>query len=108
MKNYEAISKVLKEKLVELEHRAGRIDRDVRHAGAPLPADSVEQISERANEEVLDGLNESARIEMEQINAALARMDRGDYGVCKECGEEIGLKRLEAVPYAECCINCAE
>ncbi len=107
MEDYEVISGLLRDKRSALASRVGRIAQDVRHAAAPLPADSVEQVSQRANDEVLDGLSEGARAEISQINAALDRIDRGDYGVCRECGEEIRLKRLEAVPYAERCINCA-
>lgn len=40
------------------------------------------------------------------LQAALARMDNGSYGVCQECGEEIGIRRLEAIPGATWCIQC--
>jgi DnaK suppressor protein len=46
--------------------------------------------------------------EIAQIDAALARIDAGTYGVCRECGEEIEPKRLEAVPYAATCADCAD
>jgi len=39
---------------------------------------------------------------------ALAKIESGDYGYCEECGEDIGLKRLEIFPDAKCCIVCAE
>lgn len=42
-----------------------------------------------------------------RIEAALRRIDEGEYGYCTECGEEIATKRLEADPAAVCCINCA-
>jgi DnaK suppressor protein len=35
-------------------------------------------------------------------------MDAGTYGVCGECGEEIEARRLEAVPYAATCTDCAD
>lgn len=37
---------------------------------------------------------------LEQIDAALERMDEGNYGYCEESGEEIGLRRLVALPFA--------
>jgi len=55
---------------------------------------------------VLDGLSEGARLEIGQIKAALVRMERGDYGFCKECGEAIRIGRPEAVPYPEFRIDC--
>ncbi len=40
------------------------------------------------------------------IDAALARLERGDYGVCGNCGEDIPLIRLKAVPFASYCVDC--
>jgi RNA polymerase-binding transcription factor DksA len=42
-----------------------------------------------------------------QINGALDRIENGSYGKCAECGAEIGKTRLDAVPYASLCIQCA-
>ena len=58
--------------------------------------------------EVRDGLDDEAATELNQINEALARLDAGEYGFCKSCGNEIGAMRLEALPYATLCIDCAE
>jgi DnaK suppressor protein len=41
-----------------------------------------------------------------KIDEAIARIDDGSYGVCEDCGEEIGLKRLEARPVTTLCIDC--
>ena len=38
----------------------------------------------------------------------LQKIEDGEFGVCERCGEEIGLKRLEARPVAELCIRCKE
>jgi DnaK suppressor protein len=40
------------------------------------------------------------------IEAALARIDQGSYGVCTVCGEEISVARLKAVPWTSVCISC--
>lgn len=45
--------------------------------------------------------------ELQRIEAALARLDAGDYGFCIACGEEIADKRLELDPTAPLCIDCA-
>lgn len=42
-----------------------------------------------------------------QVNAALVRIERGEYGECSECGEEIEEGRLNAVPYANLCVKHA-
>ena len=43
-----------------------------------------------------------------RIQAAMARLDDGSYGECIECGHEIAVKRLTAIPWAEFCIGCQE
>ena len=43
---------------------------------------------------------------IKKIRAALARMDEGVFGVCDECGEDIGVPRLKARPVTKLCINC--
>ncbi|MEE8483774.1 MAG: TraR/DksA C4-type zinc finger protein [Nitrospinota bacterium] len=40
--------------------------------------------------------------------AALARIDSDDYGICIDCGEEIPLKRLELMPESLKCVHCAD
>jgi len=42
-----------------------------------------------------------------RIEAALRRLDAGDYGFCEECGENIPAKRLEIDPATERCVDCA-
>ncbi len=48
------------------------------------------------------------QVELRLIEAALARVESGDYGFCLSCGEEIAAKRLELDPTASLCIDCAQ
>jgi len=43
---------------------------------------------------------------LSKIEEALHRIDDGEFGVCDGCGEDIGLKRLEARPVTTLCIDC--
>jgi RNA polymerase-binding transcription factor DksA len=43
-----------------------------------------------------------------EINEALRRVYRGEYGTCETCGQPIARARLEAVPYARLCVSCKE
>ena len=43
---------------------------------------------------------------IKKINEALSRLDLNTFGDCESCGIEIGLRRLEARPTAELCIDC--
>jgi RNA polymerase-binding transcription factor DksA len=48
-----------------------------------------------------------ARSRLADAEAALARRDAGEYGVCENCGRPIGAERLAARPAARTCIDCA-
>jgi DnaK suppressor protein len=42
------------------------------------------------------------------IDAALERLNHGEFGVCQECGQDIPLKRLNIIPWAAHCVACQE
>jgi DnaK suppressor protein len=43
---------------------------------------------------------------LSKVEEALGRIDEGTFGICEDCGEEIGQKRLEARPVTTLCIDC--
>jgi len=51
-------------------------------------------------------LREHTRTAVAAVEAALARLDAGTYGVCTACGRAIRPERLEALPTAALCIEC--
>jgi DnaK suppressor protein len=51
---------------------------------------------------------ENERGELEDVRAAIKRLDAGTYGNCERCGCAIPVNRLEAVPAANMCIQCKE
>ncbi len=108
MKKYERIRRKLLSKRGEIEGRLSKIDQDILHTnGAPSP-DSGEQAIERENDDVLEALGGIARSELEQINIALARIEQNEYGNCTVCKKAISAERLEAIPFTNNCIDCAE
>lgn len=90
---------------LELEGRLRRIKENHRR---PLEIDSKERAMQLENQEVVDALGNEARLELQQITVALAKIDSGEFGFCEECGESIGRQRLLAFPRAMKCIDCAE
>lgn len=59
-------------------------------------------------EKLKTSLEQSDIDELNLIDDALARLDKGEYGFCIDCGETISSKRLETFPYAARCIVCQE
>lgn len=52
-------------------------------------------------------LRDHERNQLAQVEAALAALDAGTYGTCRNCGKPIAPGRLEAIPWAQLCIDCA-
>jgi len=68
------------------------------------PADVATNTFEREQDLAIE---ESMRDELKQIDEALAKIDAGTYGICERCRKPIAPARLEALPYATLCIDCA-
>jgi DnaK suppressor protein len=101
------IRQTLESRRDELRGRERRVSADLRHEREPLTPDFADQAIQRSNDEVLEGIRDSANSELSQIERALTRLSAGRYGRCEHCGAEIASQRLVAVPYAERCASCA-
>ena len=95
---------LIAKRMRELGVRMQDIDSELGHR---LTADLEDQAVDLEDDEVLEGLGASAQKEVSLLRQALARIEKGSYGTCLECGEPISQERLEAVPYAPLCRNCA-
>lgn len=76
---------------------------------SPDPDDFPDEIDTASSEvglAFIGRLRERERGLMNKILAALEKIEKGKYGACEMCGEDIGLKRLEARPVAQLCIDC--
>lgn len=67
------------------------------------PADLGSETFEREKDLAL--MNNTHEI-LARVEDALGRMEEGKYGICEDCGREIALERLEAIPYTTLCIHC--
>jgi len=76
-----------------------------------LENDVEPEVNEEGQEEnlarLLARLDDRGKAEIEAIDAALRRIETGDYGHCVHCGDSIPLARLQAMPTAESCVSCA-
>ena len=92
----------------EMTSRINAIDKEVHHREEPVEKDFAEQVTQGENDDVLNALDNEAKVVVQQIDNALLSIKEGTYGVCKGCGKAIAEKRLEAIPYVTLCIECAE
>lgn len=70
--------------------------------------DSIDFAVNSYTKEFLMSLTSMKREQLLAIEDALRRIRTGEYGICQECGAEIGKKRLTAVPWAPFCLKCRE
>ncbi len=103
--SHEALRAELEERLGRLQSRLAKVKQEVTRAHS---GDSAEQAQERENDEVVDAIGNETAQSIRDLQAALARIEDGSYGLCERCGEEIAAGRLEAIPEATRCISCAE
>jgi RNA polymerase-binding transcription factor len=102
-----------------LEARRREVDESIRERLASFreeraTADRVggqddAEVSEADGQEDIElALVQLQRETVERIDAALARLDHGLYGRCTECGDDIPIARLRALPFAVRCVDCEE
>lgn len=71
------------------------------------PAEDIESATEQWDERMLSRMSQADAIGLGRIVAALQRLAKGTYGRCIECGAAIGASRLQVLPEAETCFECA-
>jgi DnaK suppressor protein len=103
-KDIEFFRHLLNQRVKELRCEAGRtvesMDED---ENFPDPSDRATLESNR-NSELR--IRDRERKLIFKIQEALQRLDNGEFGICAECGEEIGIERLKARPVTTFCIAC--
>jgi len=70
--------------------------------------DEVDLASSEADQSMSLRLRDRERVLLRKVEKALKKIQDGEYGICEKCGEEIGVKRLEARPVTDLCIQCKE
>ncbi|WP_164156276.1 TraR/DksA family transcriptional regulator [Sandarakinorhabdus rubra] len=102
--NIDEIAATLRARLAEVQAEIARLEQATIQPLSAKFADQANDLEELATNEGLEVQNIH---EAEQILAALARIEKGEYGVCTACGGDIAPARLAALPTATRCIRCA-
>jgi len=107
-KKTEMYRKRLLDKQEELLRLVSKSDQDGREADEEGTQDIADKAANAYTKEFLFHQSNDNRHILSMVNEALERIKGGTYGICQECGEEVQVKRLEAVPWARHCIECQE
>ena len=85
------------------------IEHQLRNArGAEPEPDTLDQATRQSEKEVLLQTSTNEKQLLRAVESALRRIQDGSFGQCLSCGNEIGSRRLEAVPWTPYCIQCQE
>ncbi len=103
-----ALEASMLERRQHLLSQVTRLEDDLAGLQRNAESERLERGQERALAGVLERLDEHDRSEVAAIDAALERLRQGRFGVCDGCGEAIPTARLQAVPTATLCRDCAQ
>ncbi|MFN7003364.1 MAG: TraR/DksA family transcriptional regulator [Roseinatronobacter sp.] len=95
----------IKERQLELMARATFVDQEL---GAHGSQDWEDNATEHEDDETLEALGHAAQKELQMLEAALKRIEAGEYGFCAKCGTAISEARLDLLPATPFCQTCAQ
>jgi len=101
------IQRTLLDRRRELFEAVARVEDDLRWLDTNVEPEVAEEGQEENIARLLARLDDRGKAEIEDIDAALARIATGDYGRCEGCGNAIPAARLNALPTAVACVACA-
>lgn len=93
-------------KAAQMELSDGRRNREA--LAIETSADELDRIQHAQERDYAMGALDRESVRLREVIAALERIDNGSFGICLNCEEDIGAKRLAAVPWATFCIVCQE
>jgi DnaK suppressor protein len=107
-KELEGLRKKLVGRRDELVHKLHEFRAESKEIETDVAQDLADKAESSYTKEFLLSLSDAERDELFQIDAAIKRIDKGDFGHCQMCQKEIHRKRLNALPWTPYCIECQE
>jgi len=100
--------RILEDYRLEALQLLNRSGQEARGLDSDSPQDIGDLSITSISKEFLFQRSSQIRKLLRLIDSALQRIKDGTFGVCVSCGDEISFRRLEAVPWTECCLRCQE
>jgi DnaK suppressor protein len=107
-KEREEFRKTLLQKKEIIVRKLSELTNESKEMETNVAQDVIDKAETSYTKEFLLSLSDADREQLLFIDEALKRLKRDEFGVCQLCQQEIGRKRLEAVPWTPYCINCQE
>jgi len=107
-KQIEGFKKSLQTRRQELLRSITQTQQEGSTAQQAYGHDEGDRATSSLNKELSFLQNTQARKLLQAVEAALGRISEGSFGECLNCGSEINVKRLEAIPWVRYCVTCQE
>ena len=100
-----------------LEEQRDNVRREIEEQGADPDSDELAFADDAGFSDRSHSTEERSRLisvvtalreNLRDDDRAIAKMDAGTYGACERCGKPIAIERLEALPWAQLCIDCKQ
>ena len=106
--NLEAFQEALLQKKLELTDAGAVRPLQATMENNSRQGDMADQASGTNEVEIQLKLKQTDAKILQAIDEALMRIEKGNFGICKDCGEPIAEARLNAIPWTRVCISCKE
>lgn len=107
-KEREEFRRMLLDKKEQIIQKLSELTNESKEMETNVAQDLVDKAETSYTKEFLLSLSDADRDQLFLIDEALKRLKREEFGVCQRCHQDIGRKRLEAIPWTAFCINCQE
>jgi DnaK suppressor protein len=107
-KEKQEFRKTLLDKKERIVHKLSQALTESKEIETNVAQDLVDKAESSYSKEFLLSLSDAEREQLLLIDEALRRLDRDGFGLCQLCGQEIGTKRIEALPWTPTCIHCQQ
>ena len=102
---YKEILLAEKEKIVK---KLSQFYSESKEVEPDIAQDIVDKAESSYTKEFLLSLSHAEREQLRLIDEALRRLETAEFGLCQMCGQAIGKKRLNTLPWTSYCINCQQ
>lgn len=104
----EALQAELSENLDKFADKSAHIKGDYKARFPEYGRGEDENAQEIAGYETRLSIEHKMELDLLKVQEALEKIEKGEYGSCEKCGQEIDQKRLEVYPEAELCLKCLQ
>jgi len=102
------LGKTLHAEKDKILRKLSQFHSESREVEADIAQDVVDKAESSYTKEFLLSLSDAERRQLALIDDALKRLPGKEFGTCQSCGQQIGRKRLFALPWTPFCIDCQQ